>query len=149
MEALMVYFKEKKAEITFTNIIPTENQLVVIPSPLHALYQTIESVTISYAPFLELTIYGMEDAIKSTETFHAGAGNLDKADDWFVFGQGIGEEYLLCAFVPSYEGFHFTMWHHDWEEIDDASYDDLLSMIEANEEDCADIIAESIDEDED
>lgn len=135
MEQLMEYLENKNAKIVFSDTELTAKQLEIIPPPLQEFYKKISSVYIQYAPFRILEIYNIEDVIKDTETFKIGAQDLDNAGNWFVFGQGVGQEYLLCAFEQDDEGLWFTSWHHDCEEIDGACCKDLLSLIEYNEED--------------
>jgi len=134
MKKLMKYFKNKNAEIVFADIELTAKQLEIIPPPLQEFYKKISSVDIQYVPFTNLQIFTIETAIEDTKRFKIGAQDLDNPSNWFVFGQGIGEEHLLCAFEQDEEGLWFTSWQHDCEEIGGACCKDLLSLIEDNEE---------------
>ena len=145
----MKYFTTKNAEIVFTDTELTTKQLEIIPPSLKEFYEKIISVDIQYAPFTSLEIFDIETAVEYTKRFEIATQDLDNPGNWFVFGQGIGEEHLLCAFPQDDKRLCFTSWHHDCEEIDDACFKDMLNLIEDNEEEHSDTIQEALDEDED
>lgn len=124
MKELIDYLNSISAEVTKES---SELQTKDIPEVMQEFYKKIKKVDLFFG-----RIFDSELAIKnsSKEPFYP---------NWFVFGQDNYFNFWLCARNKSNDGCYFTYWDHESGlEIEEPTWDDLLSFLKEIEEENSD-----------
>lgn len=95
-----------------------------VPEPLKEFYLKYEYIEFTFG-----SIDSVENALR-----HSAAAEPFKSQGWFCFGFDGYFSYWLCRYEPDKDGLWLASWDHEVDDEIECIYADLVSFLQALEE---------------